>query len=483
MRILIATPEAVPYVKTGGLADVTGALLKEFHKKNEKVSLILPLYSSIKENFKLYKTDKSVKITMGGITEVGDIWVSDNSQEPVAYFIDCDELYGRPELYGTSYGDYPDNAIRFIFFSKAVVEACVAMNIRPDVIHCNDWQTAMIPLYLKTVYGDKNNFTNTATVYTIHNLGYQGVFDASDMKYTDLGWDYFTPERLEFYGRLNFMKAGILYSDLITTVSRTYSREILEPENGFGLDGVLRKRQDDLYGIINGLNYNEWDPLNDALIPSNYGPEDMRGKIKCKRRLLETAGIQDMKAPLCGVITRLTSQKGIDLIYNSIQELMSMGVNLVILGKGDYYYQNLITDMSEKYSGRIFVKIGFDESLAHLIYAGSDFFIMPSKYEPCGLGQLVAMKYGAIPIVRNTGGLADTVQDYNHIFSKGTGFLFSDFTPAAMQDAVKRAICVFTDKKRMKKMTLDAMNEDFSWIRSAEKYLEIYRKALEKIRR
>lgn len=482
MRILIATPEAVPYVKTGGLADVTGALLKELRQKNENTSLILPLYSGIKNNFKLYRTDKSVRITMGGITAVGDIWISGKSPSPQSYFIDCENLYGRPELYRTSDGDYPDNAIRFIFFSRAVIETCIAMNMKPDVIHCNDWQTAMLPLYLKTIYRGNKYLKKTAILYTIHNLGYQGLFAASDMKYTGIGWDYFTPERLEFYGRLNFMKAGLLYSDLINTVSATYAKEILEKENGFGLDGVLRKRQDDLYGVINGIDYNEWGPAKDSLIPEQYSIDNIKGKARCKRVLLEKTGLNNERLPLLGIVSRLFSQKGVDLLYNSLEELVSMSVNLVILGKGEDYYQNLFTNAAEKYRGRVFVKIGFEESLAHLIYAGCDFFLMPSRYEPCGLGQLIAMKYGTIPIARKTGGLADTIQDYNHILSKGTGFLFSDYTPSAMQDAVKRALCVFTDNKRMKKMISDTMKSDFSWKTSAEKYLGLYIKAIKKVR-
>jgi len=482
MRILIAAPEAVPYVKTGGLADVTGALLKEFRKRNTKASLILPLYSSIRKNFRLYRTNRSVRIEMGGFILTGNIWVSEKSSAPKSYFIECDELYGRPELYGTSDGDYADNAMRFIFFSKAVLETCIALNVRPDVIHCNDWQTAMIPLYLKTLYKDNVYLKKTATLYTLHNLGYQGIFQAADMVYTDLGREYFVPEKIEFYGRLNFMKAGLLYSDLLNTVSETYAKEILEKENGFGLDGVLRKRQADLFGVVNGVDYDEWDPSKDSLIPAKYDRNDMKGKAKCRRILLQKTGLDNKKTPLLGIVSRLSSQKGLDLLYDSLEELVTMGVNLIIIGKGDEHYQNLFAKAAEKYKGKIFVKIGFDESLAHLIYAGCDFFLMPSRYEPCGLGQLIAMRYGTVPIARKTGGLADTIKDYNHISSTGTGFLFSDFTPSAFQDAVKRALCVYADDRKMKKLVFDSMDADFSWGRSAGRYFELYEKAVKKVR-
>lgn len=482
MKILIATPEAVPYVKTGGLADVTGALLKELRVLKHDVSLILPLYSSIRNNFKLYNTGKSVLITMGQLTKRAGIWTSDRSPSPKSYFVDCADLYDRPELYGTSQGDYSDNALRFSFFPRAVLETCIAMKLKPDVIHCNDWQTGMLPLYLRAFYRKNRYLMKTAVLFTIHNLGYQGIFEPADMKYSGVGWNYFTPEGLEFYGKLNYMKAGLIYSDLLTTVSDTYAKEILDPENGFGLDGVLRKRKNDLFGVINGIDYDEWDPMKDDLVPAKYGPENLKFKLKCKKLLVDRTGINDAKLPLFGIVSRLSSQKGLDLISKSLDELFGMKVNLIVLGKGDKSYESVFRAAAKKYKGRLFVKTDFDESLSHLIYSGCDFFLMPSRYEPCGLGQLIAMRYGTIPVARKTGGLADTIQDYNHILSTGTGFLFSDFTPEALQDSVKRAICVFNDRKRMRKLVFDAMASDFSWRKSAVRYLELYIKAMEKVR-
>lgn len=481
MRILIASPEATPYAKTGGLADVAGALQKEVCALGEDASLILPLYRKIAEKFRFHETGKRFRIAMGGTGLEGRIWISEAEAVPRAYFIECEELFGRKELYGTSKGDYHDNALRFAFFSRAVIETCLAMDTKPDIIHCNDWQTAMIPLYLKTLYANSGKMKNTATLYTIHNLGYQGLFPASDVPSTGLGRDYFTPSRLEFYGRLNFMKAGLLYADILNTVSRTYAGEMLDPEYGFGLEGVLKMRRHDLYGVLNGLDYGEWDPASDGLIPWQYQKGDTTGKARCKERLVKNAGLKDNSRPLIGIVSRFSSQKGLDLVADSLDRLVRLGVNIVILGKGDERYQELLASLGKKHPGRVFVKVGFRESLAHAIYAGCDFFLMPSKYEPCGLGQLIALRYGTIPVARKTGGLADTIEDYDHLGSKGTGFLFSDYTPDSLVDAVKRALCVYTDGKKMTKLINEAMKADFSWRKSARKYVELYRKAARKV--
>jgi starch synthase len=477
LRILIASSEAVPYIKTGGLADVAGTLLKELRKKHEKAFLVLPLYAAIKNTFQLFATGKLILVRMGNVTYRGSIFASSKEENCEAYFIECDEFYGRSELYGTPAGDYPDNAVRFIFFSRAVLELCLAMRINPDVIHCNDWQTALVPLYLKTLYKDSAYFAKTSSLFTVHNLGYQGIFDASTLLFTGLEREYFRPDSLEFYGKLNLMKAGLLYADLINTVSDTYAHEIQQAEYGFGLDGVMRKRAHDLFGILNGIDYEEWDPAQDMFIPSQYDHADLKGKVLCRKTLCQEAAFDRPTLPIVSLVGRFSSQKGIDLVLSSIETLAGMGVNLIVLGKGDDKYQRLLKKASGSYKGRIFVQVGFEERLAHLIYAGSDFFLMPSQYEPCGLGQLIAMKYGTVPIARKTGGLADTVQDYDHMTYTGTGFLFSDYSPYAMQDAVKRALCVYTDKTHMKKMVSDVMKNDFSWDRSTERYLELYRRA------
>lgn len=481
MKIIIACSEAVPFVKTGGLADVTGSLLRELRKRDEKASLVLPLYGAIKSKYKLHATGKAIQVKMGSVAYRGSIYASSKADNPEAYFIDCDELYGRPELYGTPSGDYPDNALRFIFFSRAVFEVCLAMRISPDVIHCNDWQTALVPLYLRTLYKNSPYFAKTASLFTIHNLGYQGIFDASTLFSAGLGREYFTPEGLEFYGKLNLMKAGLLYADCISTVSENYAREIQQAEYGFGLDGVIRKRGHDLYGILNGIDYEEWDPSRDGFISSTYNQDDLKGKVRCRKQLCREAALEKEAQPVMAVVGRLSSQKGVDLVLSSLDGLIAMGINLIVLGKGDDHYERVLKKAAALRKGRVFARIGFEESLAHRIYAGSDFFLMPSQYEPCGLGQLVAMRYGTIPIARRTGGLADTIQDYDHMTHTGTGFLFSDYSPGAMQDAVKRALCVFTDKAHMRKTISEAMKKSFSWGSSTERYLELYRGACKKV--
>ena len=481
MKIVIASPEAVPYVKTGGLADVAGALFKEYRRMKKDAYIILPLYKKIKVSQpSLTDTGVKIKVPVGSRVLEGRIF-----SQSSAYFIECEEFFAREELYGTPEGDYADNASRFVFFSRGILEICKAMKFQPDIIHCNDWQTGLVPLYLRTIYGADKFFKNTASIFTIHNLGYQGLFSSSEMPLTGLGWELFNPEGLEFYGKVNFLKAGISSADILNTVSNTYSKEILSKEFGCGLDGVLRNRVRDLYGVINGIDYEEWDPSRDAFIPAKYSHDVISGKAFCKKELMKSLfrplDILDAeRIPLIGMVGRLSAQKGLDLVLQSVNELLSRGVKLVILGKGDEIFHRSLSEIAKRYKGKVSVTIGFEEALAHRIYAGSDFFLMPSRYEPCGLGQLIALRYGCIPIARKTGGLVDTVQDYEPLTSKGTGFLFSDYTPSAMQEAVKRALCVYTDKDKFQGMLVNGMQLDFSWKKSAKRYIKLYNEIIKK---
>jgi starch synthase len=473
LKILIATPEAVPFAKTGGLADVIGALRNEYRKMKEDAYLVMPLYGRVRENFKLRDTGLKISVPLGDRKLKGRIFRYENS----AYFIECNEFFDREEIYGTPRGDYPDNAARFIFFSRGVLEACRALGLRPDIIHCNDWQTGFIPLYLKTIYSSDKFFDRTASIITIHNLGYQGLFPQSDMPLTGFDRNLFTPEGIEFYGKINFLKAGLISADSITTVSSNYAKEILSREYGFGLDGVLRKRASALTGIVNGIDNREWNPESDAFIKRNYNLKDIGGKKSCKLQLLKECSIRaDAEMPLIGMVGRLSSQKGLDLILESLDEILSAGVNLVILGRGDEIFHRRLSSAAEKYKGRMYVKTGFEDSLAHKIYAGADIFLMPSRYEPCGIGQLIAMRYGTIPVARRTGGLADTVLDYLPFEGEGTGFLFSDYTADALQGCLKRALCVYVNKARWKKLIRSAMKMNFSWSDPAKKYIEVYDK-------
>ena len=409
----------------------------------------------------------------------GDNTVKIANKEIPIYFIDKKEYYDRPYLYGTTQGDYPDNAERFIFFDRAILETCKILGLRPDIIHCNDWQTGLIPLYLKTIYKSDKFFDRTVSIITIHNLGYQGLFPQSDMPLTGFDKSLFTPEGIEFYGKINFLKAGLISADSITTVSHNYAKEILSREYGFGLDGVLRKRASALTGIVNGIDRKEWNPESDAFIKRNYSLKDIDGKKECKLQLLKECSIRpDAERPLIGMVGRLSSQKGLDLILESLDEILSTGANLIILGRGDEMFQRRLSSAAKKYKGRMYVKAGFEDSLAHKIYAGSDIFLMPSRYEPCGIGQLIAMRYGTIPVGRRTGGLADTILDHRPLEGEGTGFLFSDYTPDALQGCLKRALCVYVNKAGWKKLIRSAMKMNFSWPDSAKKYIELYDKVV-----
>lgn len=479
MRIVIAASEAVPFIKTGGLADITGALFLECRKLGLEARLMLPLYTGIKEKFTLKDTGLSINVPLGDRQFRCKLW----SYETRVYFIENNEFFDRTEPYGTPQGDYPDNAARFIFFSKAILEACMATGMQPDILHCNDWQTSLIPLYLKTIYNN-DFFTGTATIMTIHNLGYQGVFDIAEFYLTGLGWEWFKPEGLEFYGKVNFLKAGLLAADIITTVSNTYATEILTAEQGHGLEGVLNRRRPDLYGVINGIAYDEWNPAADNFIAKGYSSTNMAGKAICKKKLMEECSLSSSSGkelpPLIAVVGRLSTQKGLDILINSVDEILLMGTRLVVLGKGDQQFHSALGALAEKYKGSVFIEVGYNEPFAHRIYAGSDIFLMPSRYEPCGLGQLIAMRYGTIPVARKTGGLADTIIDYEPLSGKGTGFLFEDYRASALREGLRSALCVYADKKNWGKLVLNAMEMDFSWKNSAGRYIELYDMAIQK---
>ncbi|MBI5196631.1 MAG: glycogen synthase GlgA [Nitrospirae bacterium] len=479
MQILIASPEALPFVKTGGLADVAGALLNEYARMGEDAALILPLYRKIKKNagkFNIKPAGRKITVPVGGNIEEGILWEGKTAEGGRAYFIENDKFYGRDDLYGTPEGDFPDNAGRFTFYCRGVLEAVKALELNINVIHCNDWQTGLIPVYTKTIC--KNEFPEIATLMTIHNLGYQGLFPSHDLPLTGFGWEMFNMEALEFYGRINFLKGGIVFADAVSTVSGNYAREILTREYGFGLEGVLAKKSKNLCGIINGIDYNEWDPENDSLIPVNYSRGKLSGKAACKKSLQKTCGLPQKDVHLIGMVTRLSAQKGLDLVADAMEGITGLGAQMIILGKGDESFHKIFLDLKKKYKEKLSVTIGFDDRLAHNIYAGSDFFLMPSKYEPCGLGQLIAQRYGAIPIGRATGGIADTVIPYNPADGSGTGFLFEEYSPEKLLETVRTACSLFSDKRHRLKLRKNAMSQDFSWRKSAKDYLSLYKKIL-----
>lgn len=474
MKIFIVTPEAIPYAKTGGLADVTGALIKEFREAGHEAWLVLPFYSQIERKGRF--SDTGIRFSIDVLSQkIEASVISSGDRDAPAYFIRSDRFFMREGLYGTSQGDYPDNCLRFSFFSRSVIKLFKALNIKPDLIHVHDWQTALLPFYLRNFYNDDPLFRETKTVLTIHNLGYQGLFSPTELPYTGIGLEYFSPEGIEFYGKINFLKAGILTADAITTVSETYAREILTEEYGYGLEGVLRKRAGRLYGILNGIDYNLWNPEIDRSIPHRYNPDSFKGKALCRDSLLRELGFDLGKSqPLIGFIGRFVSQKGVELIERTIPELLKTGFGLVMLGQGDKVFEDMLIERQKEFKKNLYIKIGYDDSFARKVYAGSDIFLMPSRYEPCGLGQLIAMRYGAVPVARATGGLRDTIEDYDHPSGKGSGFLFDDYNASAMLEALKRAMCVFQSKQRWNNLMRSCMRRDFSWRSSALKYLELF---------
>lgn len=497
LKILIATPEVVPFAKTGGLADVTGSLPKALSKLGHKVKVIVPKYKMVDETaFNLQEVNiKFPEIPLGEKKEKIKLKSCQLSDSKVEYlFIVCEKYYERDELYkdkSTGF-DYVDNDERFILFSRGSLEVLKTLNWRPDIIHANDWQSALIPAYLKTYYAGDPFFAGTTTAFTIHNLAYQGNFPKDAFDKIGVAKDLFYPTSpFEFWGNVNFLKVGISYADVLSTVSERYAVEIQSSsEFGYGLEGVLRTRNADLYGIVNGVDYEEWSPEKDKFIPYHYSMEDLSGKEKNKTVLLEKCNLPQATGgglsrakkdvPLIGIISRLADQKGFDILSEVSDKLLSLDLKMVLLGTGDEKYHQLFKQMAKKYPEKISVNLRFDDPLAHLIEAGADMFLMPSRYEPCGLNQLYSLKYGTVPIVRETGGLADTIQDYSPDTGEGTGFVFKHYDADELLKVVKRAIRVYQNKDAWTKLAKNGMQKDFSWQASAKKYEELYQKALRK---
>jgi len=471
MKILMVASECVPLAKTGGLGDVVGALSSALPELGVECAVALPAYQRVMEKFPAEETDIEVAVELAGRKAAGKIFKAAVEGPAPVYLIRNDKYFRRPEFYGTPQGDYPDNAERFAFFSKAVLELAAATGPW-DVIHCHDWQAAPVPV-LNTLGRRK---ARPKTIQTIHNLAHQGVFPYSEWPLLGIDATYFHPKYLEFYGRINFLKGGILFADALTTVSRKYAQEILTPEYGSGLEGVLADRKRDLHGILNGVDYREWNPATDPHIKKNYSAANLAGKAECKSDLERIYGLpRKSSAPLLGIVSRLADQKGLDLLLEIIDDLLSMDLQIVILGAGDQHYQDLLSKLPAVHPEKIGVKIGFDNALAHQIEAGADMFLMPSRYEPCGLNQIYSLKYGTVPVVRATGGLDDTIEDFDPLSGKGNGFKFAHYSGEALLSAIKRAIAVYINKKAWAQVVANGMAADFSWGRSAKEYLGLYR--------
>lgn len=459
MRIAMCASEVVPFAKTGGLADVVGALPLALEKERQEVIIIMPRYKAIQDSkFKIIRLKNDISYS----------YIGKNIK---VYFIEDDEFFNRDFLYGDKAGDYKDNLDRFSFYSRRALDLLKEINFKADIIHVHDWQASLIPVYLKELYNDDPFYKKMRTILTIHNIGYQGLFPKDEFPRLGLDRGLFDIDHLEFYDKINILKGGMVFSNIINTVSHTYSQEIQTKEFGFGLEGVLNKRHFSVFGILNGLDYDIWNPETDKFIAKNFSSKNPEGKAADKEDLQKLCNLPLKKdVPLFGIVSRLAEQKGFDILAQGIEEICKMNLQLVILGTGDLKYHLLLEDMVKKYPNVISLNLKFDDTLAHKIYAGSDIFLMPSRYEPCGLGQLISFRYGAIPLVFKTGGLADTVSEDN-------GFIFDKYSKEDLVMTMKQAIKAYQAKKKWKDLLIKAMQANFSWEESAKKYIQLYAKA------
>ncbi len=489
VKILVASSEASPFAKTGGLGDVTAALPAELARLGVEVSVILPAFRQAFEcGEPIESLGIQVEIPIGSKRVVGEILRSylPGTRVPV-YLIAQDRYYDRPGLYQQNGEDYIDNCERFVFFSRAVMESIRLLNLQTDLLHCNDWATGLIPAYQATEYRWVPGYEQLATLFTIHNLAYQGNFWHWDMVLTGLDWKYFNWQQMEFYGHLNLMKTGLVFADALSTVSPRYAREIQSDPQGAGLEGVLRDRGNVLAGILNGVDYQIWNPQIDPHLPAKYDAHNPVGKATCKAALQQELGMPiEADVPMVGMVGRLVDQKGLDLLATVVpQWLESSPLQWVFLGTGDVMYEQTLRRLAAQYPQKMFVHLGFSEALAHRIEAGVDMFIMPSLYEPCGLSQLYSLKYGAVPIVRATGGLADTIVDATPLALQAgvaNGFSFTEYSAAALNRALRRACETFAQPEIWSQMVATGMSQDWSWQRSAQQYIELYRTTCQKVR-
>jgi starch synthase len=473
VRILFVASEGLPFSKTGGLADVVEALPKALVAAGHEVAVVLPRYRGTKVSTVVLP---SVTIPMGG-TRLRFPSVADDSViSGVRYFfVDDPAYFDRDGLYGGSGGDYPDNAERYSEFCRVAIE--IAKHVwRPDVIHCHDWQSALVPVLLRTSYGDDPLVRDIPVVFTIHNMGYHGLFGREALDRAAIPAGVFHPGGIEFFGSVNFLKGGLVFSDYLTTVSRKYAQEIQTREYGYGLDGVVRTRADRLVGILNGVDYALWSPEKDKFIAAKYSAKDLSGKQICKQALLQLFALpaENLAKPVIGIVSRFVDQKGFDLIAEKAHELMHEDLLLTVLGTGERKYEELFRALAAAYPGRVGVKIAYDNAVAHQIEGGADMFLMPSRYEPCGLNQIYSLKYGTVPIVRATGGLDDTIEAFDIEHGTGTGFKFVEYSGAAMIRSVRQALHLFMDERIWRRIQLNGMAKEFSWKGSAVEYAKVY---------
>jgi len=476
MNIMIIASEAAPLATAGGLGDVIGSLPIALTELGCRVSVVLPAYRPALKRIKEWEVRiEDLPVALGKRNVTGDILLGQLDPDVPIYLVRRDEFFDRNGIYGTDKGEYFDNLERYIFFSHSIPALCSALSFRPDIILANDWQTGLVMALL-----DHGILPGSAGIFAIHNMGYLGLVPREGVGNIGLPDKYYRMEGLEFYGRMSLLKAGIVYAQRVVTVSPTYALEVQTPEFGFGLDGLMRSIRERFHGILNGVDYRVWNPETDEYLAANYSPQNLTGKALCKEDLLKVMELDPglMDRPVVGMVTRLVEQKGCSLLAEAAEELFAMGLGLVILGSGDDVYESRLLDLQTRYPDRFGLKLGFDTGLAHKIIAGSDVFLIPSLYEPCGLTQMYSLKYGTIPVVRATGGLKDTVIDPNEKAGKSTGFKFDRFQAADLAEGVKRALRAFEQPDLWKKMILEGMDQDFSWRRSANEYLNLFERTL-----
>ncbi len=463
MKIAFCSSEVVPFAKTGGMADVCGSLPLHLEKLGHEVVIVLPGYGAIDRN--KYRFTQIRDNVFQGLV----------GKNVLVYLVESERYFSRAGLYGDQAGDYPDNLERFDFYCRRTLELFKDLKLRVDIVHCHDWQSALIPLYLKLKLNKDEFFKKTKTILSLHNLAYQGIFPAEQYKKLHFGEKVFA-ESFEFYGKMNLLKAGIIYSDAVATVSPQYAREIQTVEFGCGLQGVLQSRGESVIGILNGLDYKYWDPSRERAIDFNYSPEDFGNKLKNKSVLQKKVGLPvKERVPLFGFVSRLSHQKGLDLLAQAMPQLMNMDIQMVFLGIGEEKYHQMLLSWAEKYPKKVAVNLAFDEEFSHLVYAGSDLFLMPSVYEPCGLSQLISMRYGTIPLVYRVGGLVDTVVPYDQ---DGNGFVFTEYTPQAFLNTVNQAVSSYLQPEIFRRIILQAFKVNFSWESSARQYVGLYNQCL-----
>jgi starch synthase len=457
MKILFLSSEVVPFAKTGGLADVAGALPIALEGQGHEIRIAMPKYKGVS--------------APGNTAKLG--------RDIIVHFIENDKLYNKEGLYVDLNGiDHSDNLDRFGYYCRESLETVKREAFMPDIIHCNDWQTGLVPVYLKTLYKDDSFFKNTKTVFTVHNLAYTGSFDIEEWPKTLLDRGLLAIDGLEYYGKFSLLKGGLVFSDIITTVSPTYAKEIQTQEFGCGMEGILKTRNNSLYGVLNGIDYELWDPETDKYIFQNYSSSHIKDKIVNKEMLIKDLGMAiSPDKPLIGTVGRLAFQKGYDILAEIVAKMCEMDIGFVLLGTGEKRYHDILMDVAKRHKNNVSINLTYNEALAQKIYAASDIFLMPSRYEPCGLGQLISFKYSTVPVARKTGGLADTVFEYNPVAETGNGFLFNDCVPEQLLEAIKRATIAFKDKEKWQRLITNISRYDFSWDRSAGEYIKLYKAA------